>query len=122
MHTKEMVDSITSLTVPSSGWHFSATSASGERLTDFRVEELATSMEHNALELCLLLSSLLSPLAQKVSPYISGEPAGDEDEDELWAAAKPEGHPNEKELRKEDARNQQRGAIIRIVCTAFFHT
>ena len=122
IHTKKMVDSITSLTVPSSGWHFSAMSASSERLTSFRVEELAASMEDHAPELCLLLSSLLSPLTKKMLPYASGEPAGDEDEDELWAAV--EGLTNEKELQKKDLRDpsQQHAAIIRIVCIAPFCT
>ena len=98
-------------------------SASGKRLSGFQVDELAMSMEDNAPELSLLISSLLSPLTQKVLPYMSGEPMGDEDEnkDEQWAAAEGP-HTNEKGLWKEDTRNQQCAAIVRIICIAPFYT
>ena len=48
---------------------------------------------------------------------------GDEDEnkDEQWAAAEGP-HTNEKGLWKEDTRNQQCAAIVRIICIAPFYT
>ncbi|KIO01850.1 hypothetical protein M404DRAFT_28360 [Pisolithus tinctorius Marx 270] len=119
IHTEKMVSSIRALTASSSGWHFSAVGASSKRLADFRMEDLAVSMESNAPELFCLLGSLLSALVKDPTPY-TPVPAEslmvDDDEDESWAAADGRHDKNEAspEPVKEDAKTQQRIAILRI--------
>lgn len=108
-----MVESIKTLAAASSGWHFSATSISGKKLTSFHVEELAMSMEANAPDLCRLISSLLYLAPQTVTPnMLDGLGADANADDELWAAV----DGDLESLSKEDMRNQQCTTIIRIVC------